>query len=181
MYEEHVRYISTAVEALPNPSGIPFQNTLYQHGLLVRAAFKGSVELCKIVWDLNPFMPSRALEYAAFGGSIACVQFLLSKQPPKLYPAEKANMIHEALRGARPVEMIGYLLEHARFSLYDWNPVFYNSGEAVPDWAWDLQRRLAVRELGHQAAKRALKHTGMHKDLIPMICQMILKSEVGNW
>jgi hypothetical protein len=180
MYEEQVRHISNAVDALPNPAGIPFQNTPYQQGLLVQAAFKGSVELCKMVWDLNSFMPSRALEYAAFGGSIACVQFLLSKQP-KLSPAGKANMIHEALRGVRPVEMIGYLLEHARFSLRVWNPVFYKPGEAIPDWAWDLQRRLAARELGYQAAKRALKHAGMHKDLIPMICQMILKSEVKKW
>lgn len=165
-----------ATVSYPKGLTIPYQAT----PPIIEAALKGSVDLCRLALYLEPYVPSRAFEYAALGGSVACMHFLLSVEK-KISQTGKSNVLQGALYGTRPIEMIGYLLEHARFTLHDWNPALYRSGETVPEWAWDLQRRLAARQLGHQAAKRALKHAGVHKDVIPLICQMILKSEVGKW
>jgi hypothetical protein len=53
--------------------------------------------------------------------------------------------------------------------------------DVVPDYLVVRQSCLAARQLARRATERALRHAGLHKDLIPVIVQMVAHSDLKEW
>lgn len=199
MRNSSYQIVSDAIDALPDP---PLAKPMFTNNLLEKAALKGSLELCKMAFDLRDTgnlctppptdafdlralldsPPSRALEAAICGGSLECVQFVFPKiSAVKRSDACLSNIFMLVVECPHPIPIMKYLLEDAKWSLWNWNPNFYAAGTKLPDWAWDMQHGLAARLLGTRATERALRHAGVHKDIVPIIVQWVKKSQLEKW
>ncbi|MEO6077950.1 MAG: hypothetical protein ABIP54_04140 [Candidatus Andersenbacteria bacterium] len=138
---------------------------------LESAAHMGRPEICQILLPFFPIAP--ALTQAVKMDNPDCVRVLLnalSSSDDRLTKKETKSLLDRAFSsGLNAVAKIildaGYIIN-----------------TVAPTWAHVYVRCLAARRLATRATQRALKHAGLHKDVIPMIVELIAESEVyGQW
>jgi hypothetical protein len=117
-------------------------------------------EICQILLDRGNFLPYWCyLRLAAQHDSIRCFKLFL-----KMGAKADEHLLYQAIRrGAREVPK---LLLASGFCVWLQTPV----------WVKLFQRCLAARQLARRATERALRHTGVCRDVALMIGQMIVAS-----
>lgn len=133
------------------------------------AAYVGRPEICQLLLPLFPIRLG-TWNVAIAQHHIECVTLFIhamnAKLTSKLTKREATYLLNVAF--FEQVSEIARVIMEAG----------YGGDKNAPDWAKSYVKQLAVRCLATRATERALKHAGLHKDVVPMIVELVAESEV---
>lgn len=167
--------LAQAIKNYPCPyHGIAQASTMPD--LMSLAAFKGALEHCKTLIEMNTPCRWYALCWAAKGGSANCLQFMISRFTISDLSLQMQSIIMKnAFEGRDARAIVPILLEHG------WNLRNLRLPMYVPYWAWLVQFRLESRQLCISATQRALRHAGLTRDPISIIMKMMKYPDLEVW
>lgn len=140
---------------------------------LESAAYMGRPEICQMLIPFFPIKP--ALTQAVKMNNPDCVKVLInalnsSSSGDRLSKEEAKSLLCIAF--SKDFNDTAKIILGAGYTIID---------TIAPFWASLYVRCLAARRLATRATERALKHAGLHKDVVPLIVQMVANLEVYEY